>query len=173
MDGELTDEALMVRVARGDAGALETLCARWERPLHAFLARQTGGRDVDDLHQDVWLRVVRAAPRFDPRRRFSTWLFRIAVNRCRDWRRRPPPEPVDPRSLAGAAAPAVPSDARLDVRRLLAALPEAQRAALVLRYWHDCDEEDVARILQIPRGTVKSRLHHAMRRLVALARSGS
>ncbi len=170
MDGEQSDEALMVRVAHGDAPALEALCRRWERPLYAFIGRQTGGRDVDDLYQDTWLRVVRAAPRFDPARRFSTWLFQIAVNRCRDWRRRPPPDPVDPASLAGEAGDAATSDARLDAARLLAALPDAQRSAVILRYWHDCDEDEVARILRIPRGTVKSRLHHAMRRLVALAR---
>jgi RNA polymerase sigma-70 factor (ECF subfamily) len=169
MDDELTDEALVVRVARGDAHALEVLCRRWERPLLAFLGRHTGGRDVEDLYQDTWLRVVRAAPRFDPSRRFSTWLFQIAVNRCRDWRRRPPPEPVDPSRVTDR--PVVDSaDARLDAERLLAALPEGQRSAVVLRYWHDCDEDEVARILRIPRGTVKSRLHHAMRRLVALAR---
>jgi RNA polymerase sigma-70 factor, ECF subfamily len=170
MDDELSDEALVVRVARGDPRALEALCQRWERRLLAFLGRQTGGRDVDDLYQDTWLRVVRGAPRFDPARRFSTWLFQIAVNRCRDWRRRPPPEPVDPSRLSGAAA-ADSTDARLDAERLLAALPDGQRSAVVLRYWHDCDEDEVARILRIPRGTVKSRLHHAMRRLVALARA--
>jgi RNA polymerase sigma-70 factor (ECF subfamily) len=170
MDGAQSDEALVVRVAGGDARALETLCRRWERPLYAFLGRQTGGRDVDDLYQDTWLRVVAAAPRFDPSRRFSTWLFQIALNRCRDWRRRPPPEPVDPARVTAPAAPPDPADARLDARRLLAALPEAQRSAVILRYWHDCDEDEVARILRIPRGTVKSRLHHAMRRLIALAR---
>jgi RNA polymerase sigma-70 factor (ECF subfamily) len=169
MDDEPSDETLVVRVARGDAGALQTLCGRWERPLLAFLGRQTGGRDVEDLYQDTWLRVVKAAPRFDPSRRFSTWLFQIAINRCRDWRRRPPPEPVDPSHLPDRPV-ADNVDARLDAERLLAALPDGQRSALVLRYWHDCDEDEVARILRIPRGTVKSRLHHAMRRLVALAR---
>ena len=63
MDDELSDETLVVRVARGDAGALQILCGRWERPLLAFLDRQTGGRDVEDLYQDTWLRVVKAAPR--------------------------------------------------------------------------------------------------------------
>jgi RNA polymerase sigma-70 factor, ECF subfamily len=173
MDGEQSDEDLVTGVARGDARALELLCRRWERPLYSFLSRQTGGRDVDDLFQDTWLRVIRSAHRFDPRRRFSTWLFQIAVNRCRDWRRRPPPDPVDPADHAGGAlAPPGTSDARLDAERLLAALPEGQRSAVILRYFHDCDEEDVARILRVPRGTVKSRLHHAMRRMIALARGG-
>ena len=87
------DEELIAAVARGDQQALAELLRRWEAPLHRFIARQTGERDVDDLHQETWMRVVRAAPRFDPGRRFSTWLFQIAVNLCRDWHRRRPPEP--------------------------------------------------------------------------------
>src|SRR2546428_726643 len=90
-----TDEELIAAVASGDGRRLEELCRRWERPLYQLIARHTGGRDVEDLYQETWLRVVRAARRFDPGRRFSTWLFQIAVNLCRDWRRRPPPEPVD------------------------------------------------------------------------------
>jgi RNA polymerase sigma-70 factor (ECF subfamily) len=164
------DEELLRAVATGDGRALAELCARWERPLFAFLARRTGGRDVEDLYQETWLRVVRAAPRFDPERRFSTWLFQIALNLARDWRRRPPPEPVDPASHdpphPGAAARV---DAAVDASRLLASLPEAQRDVVLLRYYHDLAEDEVAEILGCPRGTVKSRLHHAMARLGRLA----
>jgi len=168
-----TDEELMVAVARGDAGALQELCRRYGRPLYRFLARQTGGRDAEDLYQETWLRVVRAAARFAPERRFSTWLFQIGLNLARDWHRRRPPEPVDPATLsATAAGPGglAAAEAGLDARRLLAALPEAQRSAVILRYYHDLSEEEVAGILGCPRGTVKSRLHHAMARLLALAR---
>lgn len=165
------DEDLMRAVARGEAAAFETLCRRWERPLHRFLVRQSGTADADDLFQETWLRVARAAGSFDPSRRFSTWLFQIALNLCRDRARRAGAEPVDPATLdATGAAPAADPAARLDARRLLAALPDAQRAAVVLRYWHDLSEDDVATILDIPRGTVKSRLHQAMRRLLAVAR---
>src|SRR5881409_1529401 len=94
-----TDEELIAAVASGDGRGLEELCRRWERPLYQLIARHTGGRDVEDLYQETWLRVVRGGRRFDPRRRFSTWLFQIAVNLCRDWHRRPPPEPVDPAGI--------------------------------------------------------------------------
>ncbi|MFN8641114.1 MAG: sigma-70 family RNA polymerase sigma factor [Candidatus Binatia bacterium] len=130
---------------------------------------RTGGRDVEDLYQEVWLRVVRAAERFDGGRRFSTWLFQIALNLTRDWRRRPPAEPSDADAPADAAAPAR-TDAGIDVERLLARLPEAQREVVALRYLHDLSEEEVALVLDIPRGTVKSRLHHAIARLNALVR---
>ncbi|TMA38764.1 MAG: sigma-70 family RNA polymerase sigma factor [Deltaproteobacteria bacterium] len=166
-----TDEDLMTAVASGDGRALAELCGRYERGLHRFIFRHTGGRDVDDLYQETWLRVVRAARRFDRRRRFSTWLFQIAVNLCRDWHRRPPPEPVDPASFEDSrAGPSGTADASLDARRLLAALPEAQRSVVILRYYHDLGEDEVAEIVGCPKGTVKSRLHHAMARLARLAR---
>lgn len=167
-----TDEELIAAVAAGDEGALTTLYRRWERPLHAFLARYTGGRDVDDLVQETWIRVVRGATRFDPRRRASTWLFQIALNLARDRHRRAPAEPIDPERVAELVGPdsLAPVRARIDVARLLAALPEAQRAVVVLRHFHDLGEDEVAAILDVPRGTVKSRLHHAMAKLVALAR---
>jgi RNA polymerase sigma-70 factor (ECF subfamily) len=166
------DEDLVAAVAAGDETALAELCRRYERPLYQFLYRHTLGRDVEDIFQETWLRIVRASPRFDRRRRFSTWMFQIAVNLCRDWRRREPPAPVDP---ASAEKPPACSDgpkrveAALDAERLLAALPEPQRSVVVLRYYHDLGEAEVAEILGCPRGTVKSRLHHAMARLAALA----
>jgi len=158
-----TDEELIGRVGVGDQDALAELCRRYERPLYHFIARHTGGRDVEDLYQETWLRAVRAAPRFDPSRRFSTWVFQIAVNLCRDWHRRPPPEPVEPDDDLASTSDA--PEARIDARRLLAALPEAQRTVLLLRYYHGLSEEEAAEVLACPRGTVKSRLHAARERL--------
>ena len=158
-----SDEELIGRVGIGNQDALAELCRRYERPLYRFLARHTGGRDVEDLFQETWLRAVRAAPRFDPSRRFSTWVFQIAVNLCRDWHRRPPPEPVETDDNLASTSDA--PEARIDARRLLAALPEAQRTVLLLRHYHGLSEEETAEILGCPRGTVKSRLHAARERL--------
>lgn len=162
-----TDEALAARLADGDEFALRELLRRYERPLAAFLHRQTAGRDVEDLYQETWLRVVRHADRFDADRRFSTWLFQIAVNLCRDWHRRPPPE-ARPPTDEPAAAELERADAALDAAQLLARLPAAQREVVILRYYHDLSEEDVAKILDIPKGTVKSRLHQAIAHLAGL-----
>jgi len=174
-----TDEELMESVAQGDPSALRELCGRWERPLYRFLHRAADGRDTDDLYQETWLRVVRASRRFDPARRFSTWLFQIALNLARDLRRRSSAEPTDPALLdqapfASMATPAAADGiaAAIDARRLLAALPEAQREVVVLRILEDLGEEETATILDCPRGTVKSRLHHALARLATLARRG-
>ena len=162
-----TDEALAARLVDGDELALRELLRRYEQRLARFLHRQTAGRDVEDLYQETWLRVVRHADRFDTTRRFSTWLFQIAVNLCRDWQRRPPPEP---RALDDepAAAELERSDAALDAAQLLARLPEAQREVVVLRYYQDLSEDEVAEILDIPKGTVKSRMHQAIARLAQL-----
>ena len=165
-----SDADLVRAVGQGDGAALAELCSRWDRRLYRFLHRCGSGDDADDLFQETWIRVVRSAPRFDAERRFSTWLFQIAVNLCRDWHRRPPPEPHDPDTLDGVAPDAhARSGAALDAERLLAALPEPQRAAVLLRYYHDLPEDEVADILDVPRGTVKSRLHTAMAALKALA----
>jgi len=171
-----TDAELIGAIAAGDGGALDELYRRYERPLHAFLHRHGGVRDLEDRMQETWLRVVRAAPRYDPARRFSTWLFQIALNLCRDARRRPPPEPVDPETIAipaSGAGSAQATEDMLDAARLLAALPEPQRSVVVLRYYCGLTEAEVAEILECPTGTVKSRMHHALARLTALAQRRS
>jgi RNA polymerase sigma-70 factor, ECF subfamily len=177
-----SDEELVGRLARGDPRALGHLLERWDRPLHAFIARHTGGQpvqNVEDLRQETWLRVVRAAGRFDPARRFTTWLFQIALNLCRDQARRAAETPLAPdaaeRALAdGGGAPAggngvdFSPERALDARTLLARLPEAQRSAMILRYYHGLSEEETAAVLDCPRGTVKSRLHQAVSKLLAM-----
>jgi len=163
-----TDEDLIRALAGGDERALEELYRRYERPLYRFLHRHTGGRDVEDLHQETWIRVVRFAGRFDPDRRFSTWLFQIAVNLSRDLHRRTTPERAVSPPPASADGSTRATEARIDAEALLRALPEPQREAVILRYYHDFSEEEAARILGCPRGTVKSRLHHAIRRLMEL-----
>jgi RNA polymerase sigma-70 factor (ECF subfamily) len=112
---------------------------------------------------------VRARASFDPARRFSTWLFSIANNLCRDAGRRSAVELRERAAVQHAGeqtasmAPGI--DARLDVGRRLALLPERLREVLVLRYFEDLGEREIAEIVGVPAGTVKSRLHAAVRTL--------
>jgi RNA polymerase sigma-70 factor (ECF subfamily) len=169
-----TDEQLAAEVAKGDERALRELLVRYERPLSHFLHRYTGGRDVEDLYQETWIRVVRNADHFDPERRFSTWLFQIAVNLCRDWLRRPPPTPDEEAAKRETIGPGMErADAAVDASRLLATLPEPQREVVLLRFYHDLTEQQVAEVLDIPSGTVKSRMHNALRQLAAAVKSES
>jgi len=162
-----SDEELAGRVAAGDERALGELLHRYEHGLSRFLFRRTGGRDVEDLYQETWMRVVRHAPRFDRDRKFSTWLFQIAVNLCRDWQRRRPPDTAsfDERTVESGVDHI---DAEIDAERLLGHLSEEQREVVILRYYHDLRESDVGAILGVPPGTVKSRMHAAMRKLAAV-----
>jgi RNA polymerase sigma-70 factor (ECF subfamily) len=164
-----SDEELMAAVARGEERALATLVGRYAERLHAFLVRVTGSRDdADDLLQDTWIRVARGAPSFDTRRRARPWLYGVAANLARDLHRR--------RGVRLRAAHAVKQDAtpepvafrpieRIELRARLARLPERLREVLVLRFYDDLDEAEMAEALGIPRGTVKSRLHGAIREL--------
>jgi len=164
-----TDEELVGRLARGEESALAELLRRHERSLSSFLYRRTGGRDVEDLYQETWVRVLRHARDFDTSRRFSTWLYQIALNLARDWHRRPPPEAHETDAAAAESPELARAEAGLDAARLLERLPEAQRDVVILRFYHDLSEEQVAEILDCPKGTVKSRLHHALARLSQLA----
>ena len=168
-----SDERLMARLAGGDESALPPLLSRWRGPLYGFLVRRAGEADADDLFQETWLRVVRHGDRFDPERRFSTWLFQIANNLCRDRVRRlavrerhRQERQAEARGDPGRTRPP-PLDTTLDMRERVARLPERLREVLVLRYYRDLPEKEIARIVGIPQGTVKSRLHAAVKALRA------
>jgi RNA polymerase sigma-70 factor (ECF subfamily) len=163
---EPTDEALMVQVQAGSESALVALVERWRAPLYGFLHRRSSPADADDLFQETWLRVVRARRRFDARRRFSTWLFQIANNLCRDRFRRGATAARGREALADAPrAPAPDPELRLDLAQRLAALPDRLREVLVLRFYRDLGEREIGDLLGIPVGTVKSRVHSALRAL--------
>ena len=164
-----SDEQLMIRVQRGEAGAFEALFDRYRPRLFSFLARRCGdAATAEDLLQETWLRVVRARVRFDPRRRFSTWLFQIANNLCRDRARRRQVEDMGAEQIretrfSGAdRGPAPDLDLRLEMQRRVSELPDRLSEVLVLRYYHDLPEREIAAITGVPPGTVKSRLHRAV-----------
>ncbi len=160
-----SDEELMVAVARGDEAALTTLVGRHAPKLHAYLLRQSGSAaDADDLLQETWVRVARSAGRFDPARRFRSWLYGIATNLTRDLFRRRGTRDGALRQLAAQPRPEPDLGAvdRSALHGRIARLPEHMRAVLLLRYYEGMSEAEMAEALEIPRGTVKSRLHAAL-----------
>ena len=168
MEAMASDEELARRIVRGDESALEELLGRYNRPLTSLISRHTGGHDVEDLYQETWIRVVGAIDSFDPQRKFSTWLFRIAVNLCRDFHRRRSTRPlatVDSEEVGYSDDTA----ASLEMQSLLSQLPIEQREAVVLRYYQDLSEAEMAEVTGVPKGTVKSRLHAGLRKLSQLA----
>src|SRR6478736_7793775 len=125
-----TDEELVARSMAGDVDSFNQLVLRWERPIYA-LAYRVIGRDEDarDVAQETFLRAFRALPGFKGQAKFSSWLYRIALNLCRDWirrQRRTPtvaaPEGVDIVELASEAEPSESIEdlvARKDLSRLV------------------------------------------------------
>jgi RNA polymerase sigma-70 factor (ECF subfamily) len=171
-----TDEELVARSIGGDADSFNQLILRWERPIYA-LAYRTIGREEDarDVCQETFLRAFRALPGFRGQAKFSSWLYRIALNLCRDWIRRErrtgfvqPPEDVDMK-LAAAAEPSESIEdlvARKDqirvVERAMALLPEDQRTAIVLKEYHGLTFQEIADLLGCPLSTVKTRLYQGL-----------
>jgi RNA polymerase sigma-70 factor (ECF subfamily) len=165
----VTDEFLMGSIVNGDAEAVRPLMERYQRPLAALLQRALGrSPDVDDLFQETWIRVVRSAHRYDPAQRFSAWLFAIAWNLVKDrWAKRAPNAEVD---LAAMVSPERSPEERVlegdraeRVRDMVGRLPERLAQAILLRYFEELSEKEVAARLGIPVGTVKSRIHNALR----------
>lgn len=166
---EQNDENLAVRAEQGDREAVSILVRRHSPRLYGFIQRYHPDRDdCDDLLQETWIRVWTNLGRFDPRMRFSTWLFQIALNLCRDQARREQARSRLQRSAQGIgngfheAAAERKADAMRAIEAI-EALPLAQKEILLLRYYHGVPEAEAAEILGCPTGTVKSRLHQAIR----------
>jgi RNA polymerase sigma-70 factor, ECF subfamily len=165
----VNDAYLVGSIANGDAEAVRPLIERYRKPLAAVLQRALGASpEVDDVFQETWIRVVRSAHRYDPAQRFSTWLFAIAWNLVRDrWAKRAPIEDVDMAAMhAREPSPeeqALDSDQAERMRELVARLPERLAQAILLRYFEELSEGEVAERLGIPVGTVKSRIHYGLK----------
>jgi RNA polymerase sigma-70 factor (ECF subfamily) len=164
-----SDETLAARAERGDREAVALLVRRLSPRLYGFIQRYHPDRDdCDDLLQETWIRALSSLGRFDPRKRFSTWLFQIALNLCRDLARRERTRSAFRKSAREArnGLTGMSAERRADSIRAMQAietLPIEQKEVLLLRYYHGLAEAEVAEIVGCPRGTVKSRLHQAVK----------
>jgi RNA polymerase sigma-70 factor (ECF subfamily) len=164
------ERALVRRAQGGSEEALESLYrANWPRAHRAAYLIVHDPAAAEDIAQEAFLAAVRSLHRFDRRRPFGPWLHRIVVNRSIDWGRRQ--AIVREVSSEAADEPAVDPDQGVpdvpgeDVMAALAALPIEQRAVVVLRYLLDHTPGEIARLLELPRGTVNSRLRRGLDRL--------
>lgn len=168
-----SDHELMRRIQRGDAAAFETLVCRWQRPVCRVLARYAGRNgDVEDLSQEVFLRVYGGRARYRASGAFSTWLFRIVLNVARSaYRRRRPWQSLDPGRPVSATASAhravEQEERRQAVEAAVAALPPRLRDVLVLKEFGELTFAEVAGVTGLPTSTVKSRVRAALDRLRA------
>lgn len=154
----------MVAAQGGDRVALDRLLRRHHDRLYAVCVRITGNEaDGADACQNALVAIVKALPRFDGLSRFSTWAYRVATNASLDElrRRRRRPELVEPGAHAHLGAPDAGIDDLADhlaIRAALASLSPEQRAPVVLRDLAGLSYEEIAEILSLPPGTVRSRI---------------
>ena len=172
-----TDEELVARSRGGDLESFNQLILRWERPIYA-LAYRVIGRDDEarDVCQEAFLRAFRALPGFKGQAKFSSWLYRITLNLCRDWirrHRRAPvsqmPEDMDPMELAAEVGPvetiedlAARRELTLVVEKAMELLPEEQRTAIILKEYHGLTFQEIADLQGCPLSTVKTRLYQGL-----------
>lgn len=163
------DEQWMLAFQAGDSQALASLYEMYKAPLYRFLYRYTQEAELSiDLVQDTFVRLQKYATSYQPGRvQFKTYLFQIAyrlmvnkLNRRKKWRELLP-------FIMGAPGNERSIDDRLTIRQAIHALPDTQRAVLILVYYHDMPQKEVSAVLEIPVGTVKSRLHAAIKSLKA------
>jgi RNA polymerase sigma-70 factor (ECF subfamily) len=172
-----TDEELVARARGGDLDSFNQLVMRWERPIYALAYRVIGREeDARDVAQETFLRAYRALGGFKGQAKFSSWLYRITLNLCRDWirrERRTPvsqaPDGVDLVELAGESEPSESIEALVSRRELgravakaMALLPEEQRTAIILKEYHGLTFQEIADLLECPLSTVKTRLYQGL-----------
>lgn len=155
---------------------MEVLLERHYAPVHT-ICRRILGRDADDATQETLIKVVRSLDRFDGRAKFSTWVYRIATNTALDEIRRRTRRPAvhlvetnEPPDVTATDAIDQIGDG-LVLEAALAALPDDQRAAVVLRDVIGLDHAEIAEVLEIPIGTTKSRVARGRARLLEIVGS--
>ncbi len=179
-----SDTELLQRHLSGDEKAFELLVRRYRRELYNFLGRFTGDRTLaEDIFQETFLQLHLSAGAFDPTRRLRPWLFTIAANKARDAMRKrarrqaAPLDAVISASQEGETSyiDLMPSDipqpdesilnleTRQAVRNIIGQMPENLRTVLLLNYFHEFPYKDIADMLGVPLGTIKSRLHAAIK----------
>jgi RNA polymerase sigma factor (sigma-70 family) len=194
MEGGSPQEAALVKACKeGDQAAFNLLVWRWEKPLFNFTYKYVGDAHLaQDLVQETFIRVLRSIHGYEYRAAFSTWLYRIAINLCKDHFRKKKLPMVslhdyyttssgdrvyvkDSVADEGAQSDEALAASRREelVRRLLAGLRDEQRIVILMKEYQGLTFREIAEILDVPEGTVKARLYGGLRAMKKqLERSG-
>jgi RNA polymerase sigma-70 factor (ECF subfamily) len=178
-----TDEELLAAYRNGDRASFSRLVETYQRELFHFLVRFVGDRAAaEDIFQESFLQVHQSAAQFDPQRRFRPWLFTIAANKARDYLRAQSRRPTNQLQAAispgnddsgefidllqteekSPGSPLEKRELQELVQKTVMDMPANFREILLLSYFHQFPYKQIGEILEIPLGTVKSRLHAAV-----------
>jgi RNA polymerase sigma-70 factor, ECF subfamily len=178
LPADLDERALVAACLAGRVDAFDVIVERHRRTVYQLCYRFAGNHeDASDLSQEVFLRAYRGLRRFRGQSSLRTWLYRIGVNAClnRPGGRRPVTEPIGERQFSDdrqddPAASLLRAERAAEVRAAVARLPRKQRAALILRVYHELPHREIAEIVGSSVGAVKANVFHALgslRRLLA------
>ena len=172
---DLADDELAGALARGDREALEPLIRRWQPHILSLARRLLHDEgEARDVCQSAWVTLLERGHSFEGKARFSTWLYRVIVNRCRDQQRagrareRREARRSQEHGHTSASSPAGELEQRELSERVAAALhalPESEREVIVMRHYHDLTLARISEILEVPATTLRSRLVRAMEQL--------
>lgn len=176
IDGK-DDAQLVERCVRGDVDAFEPLVARYQKVLFNVALRMVGDyEDARDIAQTTFVKAYEKLRSYDPRYRFFSWIYRIAINECLNFvSRRRPQQALDP-GLVSGDDPEGEAEARelgVRVQDALVKLPPEQRLVLVLRHFRELSYGEMSEVLLVPEKTVRSRLYTARQRLGEILRPRS
>jgi RNA polymerase sigma factor (sigma-70 family) len=170
----LSDEQLALGIRNGRPGHLDLLVERYHAPLLGFVYRMTDGNRplAEDLVQETFLRLLSRIGTYGYPRPLKPWLYAISVNLVRDHYKKadtrhtdPLANEVEPSSSETAESQFLSDEQGREIAAAIKALPLLQKEALIMRYFQELSLKEIAQILQVPVGTVKSRLSLGMKRL--------
>ncbi len=158
----IPDEELLQRANRGDPDAFETLYRRYRDWVHRLAWRCTGNeQDALDVLQETFIYLLKKLPGLQLTASMTTFLYPVVKHLSLNLRRRRRPE-ADEETLLAIPAPAEPSAPRAELAAALAALSGDQREVVLMRFLDDMSLDEIAAALDVPTGTIKSRLHRAL-----------
>lgn len=181
----MTDEELMARVAQEDLASFNVVFNRYYKQIFNFIKKNIQDyRESEDITQEVFLRIYKSARRFDPERKFSSWIYKIAFNEIKrhysktaSKRTSSINEPLDPSSggaergdLIEFTGPGPELSAETEkqtqaIKNLIGTLPEKQRTVVILKVYQELTFEEISQILDCPLSTVLSRMRYAVKKL--------
>lgn len=171
---QLSDEKLMEYLNKGHSKALDELYKRYHGRLYNYFFRMLGQEvtKAEDFTQDLFLKVIEKPHLFDTNRRFSTWLYTIASNMCKNEYRKQNISffSLDDYEQLSTDIPSIPLklDQQIFQKHLIQAVDQlkpAHKICFILRYQQELSIKEISEIVACPAGTVKSRLHHALKQL--------
>lgn len=171
---QLSDEALMQQLRKGKSRALDELYRRYYDKLHGYFYRMLwqDANKAQDFVQDLFVKIIEKPAAFDVQRRFSTWIYTVASNMCKNEYRRQKPPTMDVTACASLTSDTVDVPQQLDqllfnehLAQAIEHLAPKHKICFVLRYKEELSIQQISDIVDCPEGTVKSRLHHALKQL--------